>query len=94
MVSLPLLLISRASANNYDDADLAKLDYGSKLRPLDPAKPSWFDFKDDVVIISLDTCSTFERGALVGFEWAAHYLDAASLNTASPEDFVGKLAEI
>jgi hypothetical protein len=30
----------------------------------------------------------------VGFEWAARYLDTASLEDASPEDFVGKLAEI
>ena len=94
MVSLPILLMFRAYANDRDDVDLAKLDYGSKLRHLDPVKPTWFDFKDDVVIISLDTCSTFERELLVGFEWAAHYLDTASLNTASPEEFVGKLAEI
>lgn len=94
MVSLPVLLMFRAYANDRDDVDLAKSEYGSRLRHLDPAKPTWFDFKDDVVIISLDTCSTFERDLLVGFEWAARYFDTARLQTASPEEFLGKVEDI
>jgi hypothetical protein len=76
------------------DADLAKSEYGSKLRPLDVARPIWFDLKDDVVIISMDTSSTFERDVLVGFEWAACYFDTASLKGAAPEEFVDKLTDI
>jgi hypothetical protein len=73
--------------------DLEKLVYGAKLRVTGGTKPTGFDLKHDVAIISLDTESTSEGDKLVGFTWAARYFDTATLKSVSPQDYDKRFEE-
>lgn len=56
------------------------------MEAIDETKSTGFDLEDDVAIISLDTRSKLEGGALVEFAWAARYFETATLKTVPPQE--------
>jgi hypothetical protein len=79
------------STNCCYDPDLDKLAYGTKLKAIEYTKPTGFDMKDDVTIISLDTKPTFEGDVLVSFGWSGCSFDASDFKGVSPQDYEKKL---